>query len=141
MEVLPGDSGGGAGDVTILFQHQGEQLLGGSELQRVVEVGCLSHPSQTYFQFRLPALGYTRAAGVAYAGGFSLTIEAVLTDAGIVGMDYVQGLSPAGQLLDQMEVFWQSPDGTADGSIVVALPPIDEANVAALVAAAMAPYL
>jgi hypothetical protein len=143
VEVLPGEGGGpvgSPGDVVIVFQHQGEQLLGGTQMQRVVEVGCLTVPSQVFFQFRLPATGYTRAAGAAYAQGFALMIEDLLTLPYVAGISYRQDLNSAGQLLDQLDVFWQLEDGSADGDVVVSLPASTDDSVMAALQAAMAPY-
>lgn len=140
MEVPP-DAGGNPGDVVIVFQHQGEQLLGGTELQRVVEVGCLTRPSDVFFQFRLPATGYTRAAGAAYAEGFAIAIEDFLLTPPIVGVGYFQDLSPAGQLLDKLDLYWQSADGTADGVVPVLMSSLTEDQALAAVRAAMAPFV
>ena len=139
MEV-PAGGGGSLGDVTIVFQHQTEQLLGGSQMQKVVEVGALTWPSQVFFQFRLPAFKYKREVGVVYAEGFSLAIEGILTDANVAGAAYRQDLGATGMLLDELEVFWQTEDGVSSGSVVASMPSLDSGIVASQVAAAIASY-
>lgn len=139
-EVPPGE-GGSPGDVTILFQDEGDQLLGGTQLQRIVEVGCISHPSQTFFQFRLPLRGYTRAAGAAYAGGFSLLIEELVLDPDVTGVAYVQDVNAAGQLLDELEIFFVTPDGTGAGSVTINMNAATSDTARAAIQTAMGPLL
>ncbi len=139
--VPPGEGGGGATAARIIFQHEGEQLRGGTQIQEVVEVGAESIPSAVFFQFRLGATGYTRAAGQAYADGFGLLIEGLLALPVVAAVSYVQDVDAAGQLLDQLEVFWQTEDGSAQGSIVTLMSSATQDTVTAQINAAMAPYL
>lgn len=138
--IEPGGEGGSIGAATIVSQHQSMQLLGGTQLERVVEVGARSIPTGVFFQFRLGALGYTRAVGQAYADGFGLAIEAVVAEPTVAGADYVQDVSPAGHLLDQLEIFWQSLDGSSEGSIIVPLGSLDPTDAIAKVHTAMAAF-
>lgn len=140
MAEVPPDGGGNPGDVVIVFQHQTEQLLGGSALQSVVEVGAETVPSGVFFQFRLPANGYTRAAAAAYAQGFALMIEDTLRSPDVAGIAYRQDLNAAGTLLDELEVFWQFEDGSADGSVVVSLPASTDDTIRSAITAAAAPF-
>lgn len=138
---LVGDFGGGQpGDVQIVFEHQGEQLLGGTEVQRVVEIGVRTSPSGVFFQFRLPARGFTPAAAAAYAGGFALAIEDLLTVPYIVDIVYQQDLSAGGNLLDQLAVYWQTEDEIASGFVIRNLPPLTSTDTLAAVDAAMSAY-
>lgn len=136
----PGGDGGSVGAATIVFQHQSMQLLGGTQLERVVEVGATSIPSGVFFQFRLGAKGYTRAVGQAYADGFGLAIEAILAEATVVAADYEQDVDAAGHLIDQLEIFWQTEDGEAQGSIITPLSSLDPTTAIAAVNAAMRAY-
>lgn len=142
MSTRPPDvGGGGAGVGIIAFQQQSEQLLGGSRLQRVVEIGATTVPSGVYFQTRLPAANYTRADGQNVIDVLSGAIEDSLVGPYIVGMQYRQDVNTAGQLLDQMEVFWETPDESAAGSIVLPLARVEPTYVNPAVQAAVAPYL
>jgi hypothetical protein len=140
MAEVPPGGGGSAGDVTIIFQHEGDQLLGGGQLQRIVEVGCESHPSLTFFQFRLNQLGYTRQVAAAFAEGYSILIEGILAKPAVSAIAYVQDVNQAGALLDELEVYWQTPDGSAQGSIVVNMVTAVGEDVWAAVDAAMAAF-
>jgi hypothetical protein len=142
MSTRPPDPGSGApGTGFIIFQQQSEQLLGGSKLQRVVEIGATTSPSDIYFQTRLPAAGYTRADGQNVIDILSGAIEDSLIGPYIVGMTYRQDINPAGQLLDQMEVFWSTPDESAQGSVVLPLARVEPVYVNPAVQGAVAPYL
>lgn len=142
MSTRPPDVGGGApGTGVIIFQQQSEQLLGGSRLQRVVELGATTSPSDIYFQTRLPAANYTRADGQNVVDVLSGAIEDSLIGPYIVGMSYRQDVNQAGQLLDQMEVFWTTPDESASGSVILPLARVEPTYVNPAVQGAVAPYL
>src|SRR5258706_3236476 len=122
MSSRPPDPGGGhPGTAIIIFQQQSEQLLGGSKLQRVVEIGATTVPSDIYFQTRLPAAQYLRSTAQIVVDGLAGAIEDSLVGPFITGMDYRQDINPAGQRLDQMEVFWMTPDESAQGSVILPL--------------------
>jgi len=142
MPVAPPPEGGdgGEGAARIVTQEQSEQTAGGDRLERTVEVGARSIPSDVYFQFRLPAHGYTRGAGLAYAQGFGLLIEGLLVEPTIDAVAYLQDVDRAGNLLDKLDVFWTTPDGTAQGDVEVLMGSATIDSVLAAVRQDMAPY-
>lgn len=141
MPTVPPDPGGGDNAATIISQEESDELAGGTTLTRTVEVGAVSIPSGVYFQFRLPKTGYTRAVGQSYANGFGLLIEGILVEPNVVAIAYQQDVNQAGHLLDQLDIFWQTDDGSAAGDIVLPMFPLTDDQVGPAVQAAMAPYL
>lgn len=144
MPTLPPPEGGPPGSpgaARIVYQHESEQVLGGAQLQKVVEVGAVSQPSQVFFQFRLNRTGYTRGVALAYAEGFALLIEGILADPKIAGVAYIQDVNRSGELIDELEVFWTSPDGESEGTVTVNMAAATSDTVAAAVNAAMAPFV
>lgn len=137
-----GDFGGGAGDhaAVIISQEESDELAGGTTLQRTVEIGCVSVPSGVYFQFRLLRTGYTRAVGQAYADGFGELIEGILVTANVTAVAYVQDVNQAGALLDKLDVFWQTDDGSAAGDLEFNMYPLTSDQVGPAIQAAMAPF-
>lgn len=106
------------GAVTSFTAYKTEQLVGGSHIQAAVRISAQSVPSLIYFEFSVSAFGYTRDSGIGAAEGFAGGIEDVIGSPYVTTMAFRQDLNQAGNLIDQMEVFWSTDDGTQQGSVV-----------------------
>jgi hypothetical protein len=130
------------GSATIIFLHETEQLLGGSQLQRVVEIGAVEDSSETYFETRLPAVpGFNRQEAQIVSNMYAGAIAGVLVQPFVDSLAYLQDVNRAGALLDLMDIFWTSGDGSAEGVLRVRLAQLLTTPIGPLIAADLAPYL
>lgn len=106
---------------TVEFQHQADQLLGGTTLQKVVEIGAVTGLSGIYFETRVLAAGYDQASGDSLVDVYSRQIEESMLGPYVTDMSYFQDTTQAGQLLDMMQIFWSTADQEDQGWIMLIL--------------------
>jgi hypothetical protein len=131
---------------TIVSIHKTEQLIGGSTLQTVYEVGAESKPHGIYFEFRETAAELIGGQPevvitsgiigliVAQANTLGYEIEQFLATPGVVTMQYVQDVNAAGQLIDLMDVYVQVPGADATSFVTIKVLDLGTGNASALIA-------
>jgi hypothetical protein len=100
----------------IVSRRQTEELLGGTTLQDVIEVGFVTKPSGIYVQTRmaLPLISPQQIAQTVFP--IAANIESLLHDPNVAAIVYIQDVNAAGQLIDVLEITYQSDDGRATGT-------------------------
>lgn len=127
-----------AGNYTITNVRRTTELQGGSNSVAVNEYSVITSPSNVFFMFRR-TLDKTSAANIAsVADQLATRIEEVFVGPNVTAISYSQDVNQAGELLDNMYVYFQSDDQTASGHIVTSLAAIGPNATPPLVAAALA---
>lgn len=127
-----------AGNYTITQVRRTTELQGGSHSVACNEYSVITSPSNVFFQFRR-TLDKISAANIAsVADQLATRIEEVMVSPNVTAISYAQDVNQAGELLDNMYVYFMSADGTASGHIVTSLALIGPNVTPPLVAAALA---
>lgn len=126
----------------INFMHTSDQIVGGTTIQKMVEIGATTRQSQIYYEFRIPPdPGNTFEDACIVADVIGRNIDESMGGPYVVDMSYFQDTTQAGQLVDMMQVFWAADDDLAQGWIVLALAKIQPTIVNPCVQNAVASYL
>lgn len=127
-----------AANYTITNVRRTTELQGGSNSVAVNEYSVITAPSNVFFQFRR-TLDKTSQANIAsVADQLSTRIEEVIAGPNVTAISYSQDVNQAGELLDNMYVYYMNDDQTVSGHIVTSLASIGPNVTPPLVAAAMA---
>lgn len=127
-----------AGNYTIKNVRRTTELQGGSNSVAVNEYSVITAPSLVFFQFRR-TLDKTSQANIAsVAGQLATRIEEVMAEADVTAISYSQDVNQAGELLDNMYVYYTNADQTVSGHITTSLAAIGPNATPPLVAAAIA---
>jgi hypothetical protein len=100
-------------------QYPGVVFIGGTQTQDVTFVGYLTKPSGVYFEVPIPQAVYSSAVVNEYGQGYCATIEAVLALPGVVGGEWTQTPTKAGELTSNIVVYVQSDSGNSQASLTV----------------------
>jgi hypothetical protein len=104
---------------TVVVQYPGVVFLGGTQTQDVTFVGYSSKPSGVYFEVPIPQTVYSAKTVSDYGLGYVGSIETMLALPGVVGGEWTQTPTPAGELTSNLVVYVQSDSGNSQGSIAV----------------------
>jgi len=114
-----------AANYTKVSSHQTEELVGGTTLQDVLEVGFFTIPSNVYAQARIPVSGFAPSFLPDFIatqlGILATEIESIATDPQVAAVVFVQDVSAAGQLIDVLEITVTSTSGLSSGIVRVQL--------------------
>jgi hypothetical protein len=102
---------------TVVVQYPGVVFLGGTQTQDVTFVGYVTSPSGVYFEVPIPQTVYSSAQVQDYGIGYSGSIESVLAYPNVVGGEWTQTPTPAGELTSNLVVYVQSDSGNSQSSI------------------------
>lgn len=126
---------------TILDVRRTTELQGGSRSVAVNEYSVQTIPSNVFFQFRRTLDKISPANIASVADQLATRIEEVMASPNVTAISYSQDVNQAGELLDNMYVYYASADLTAQGHIVTSLAAIGPNATPPLVAAALAAQL
>lgn len=127
-----------AANYTITNVRRTTELQGGSHSVAVNEYSVNTIPSNVFFQFRR-TLDKTSQANIAsVADQLATRIEEVMASPNVTAISYSQDVNQAGELLDNMYVYYMNADQTVSGHIVTSLAAIGPNATPPLVAAAIA---
>ena len=122
----------------VVTQYPGVVFLGGTQTQDVTFVGYTTSPSGVYFEVPIPQTVYNATQVQDYGIGYSGSIESVLAYPNVVGGEWTQTPTAAGELTSNLVVYVQSDSGNSQSSIsnpfATMTEPVFEAKIAALVA-------
>lgn len=107
------------------WAHQSDQIVGGSTIQKMVELGVTTFPSGTFFQYRVPAVSTWREDLPPLLDVIAQQIEDTFGGPYITELAYFQDTTQSGQLLDMFQVFWEAADGLAQGWVEFVLAKIE----------------
>lgn len=108
------------GSAVILSSHRTVELLTAQRTRDVYEILAVSAYSNVYFEFRVPVYlvdptggGPEAASIIRTANAIAVEIDSVWSLPNVVGVTYVQDVSPTNQLVDLVEIYVQSDNGQA----------------------------
>jgi len=127
-----------AENFTIVYQRQTEELVGGSRVRDVMEIGFETIPSDIYAQFRLALGSYNTTFVEPVASHIAEEIEQVAAFNNVAGMFYIQDINAAGLLIDVMEIIVTSTSGNSSGVLHLRIPQLSPFVSAPLVNALVA---
>lgn len=100
----------------IVSQRQTKEIVGGTELVDVWEIGARSRPSGVYFAFRVRPDMHTEAHVSALAAEYAAMLEAIAGHPNVEAVAWVQHITPAGSLSDECSIHYRSESGSHRGS-------------------------
>lgn len=108
-----------SGAAIILGSHRTVELLTAQQTRDVYEILAQSAEHFVTFQFRVPVgLQDPKAAGpnaqsiIVSADAIAVQLDNLFTFPNVIDVQYVQDVSPSNQLLDLVEIYAQSDDGS-----------------------------
>ena len=129
---------GGVQGITDVHVTRGVELVGGSKIRDVYDAEATTTPSGVYFQFRVPVALADPGSIQATAEAISVSLESLFTVPGVVGIEYVQDVSPANLLVDYVLIYVQSTSGLSTDYVRWPLESVDLRVLAGPLAAAIA---
>lgn len=129
------------GNYEIVDTRLTTELVGGSKSTAVNEYSVITSPSNVFFQFRRTLAKSSPANIASVADQLATRIEEVMASPNVTAISYWQSVNQAGELLDNMSVYYASDDQTVQGHIVTSLAAIGPNKTPPLVAAALAAQL
>jgi len=96
-----------------VFQRQTEELVGGTRIRDVIEVGFTTLPTEIYAQTRIDLSFWTADEVNAMVTNLADYIETVAGYPYIAGLSYIQDINAAGLLIDVMEIIVTSDSGNS----------------------------
>ena len=121
----------------VVTQYPTLEFIGGTQTQDVMAVGYRTKANQVYFEVRIPRKGYTasnvNSTGIGYTG----TIEAAFANDNVIGGEWTQTPTAAGDLVDNIVYTVASDSGNSTAQLVVPFaqlaPELYDPKIAALV--------
>lgn len=104
---------------TVVTQYPTLEFLGGTQTQDVMAVGYRTAAHQVYFEVRIPRSVYNAQQVKDYGIAFSATVESVFINANVIGAEWTQTPTPAGELADNIVATVQSDSGNSTAQYVI----------------------
>jgi len=122
---------------TVVTQYPTLEFIGGTQTQDVMAVGYRTVAHNVYFEVRIPRKGYTpenvNSTGIGYTG----TIEEAFKNQNVIGAEWAQTPTAAGDLVDNIVYTVSSDSGNSTAQLVVPFrqlaPSLYDPKIAALV--------
>ena len=103
----------------VVTQYPTLEFIGGTKTQDVMAIGYRTKAHGIYFEARIPRAGYTQANVVSTGEGYTATIEAAFSDSHVIGAEWTQTPTAAGDLVDNIVYTVASDSGNSTAQIVV----------------------
>lgn len=100
-------------------QFPGIETLGSQGTRDVTIVGITTNGHGVYLEFRIPQAFYSAQQVKNYSTGYTGTIESMFAVSGVVGLQWIQQVSPANELQDAIIVTVASDSGDSTGQFTV----------------------
>ena len=104
---------------TVVTQYPTLEFIGGTQTQDVMAIGYRTVAHGVYFEVRIPRKGYTpsnvNSTGIGYTG----TIEAAFQNGNVIGGEWTQTPTAAGELVDNIVYTVASDSGNSTAQLVV----------------------
>jgi hypothetical protein len=104
---------------TVVTQYPTLEFIGGTQTQDVMAIGYRTKAHGVYFEVRIPRKGYTpgnvNSTGIGYTG----TIEAAFANDNVIGGEWTQTPTAAGDLVDNIVYTVASDSGNSTAQLVV----------------------
>jgi hypothetical protein len=104
---------------TVVTQYPTLEFLGGTQTQDVMAVGYRTVSHGVYFEVRIPRAGYTTSNVHSTGMGYTSLIEGFFQNPNVVGVEWTQSPTPAGELQDVYVVTVASDSGNSTAQLSV----------------------
>ncbi len=99
-----------ASDYKIVATSRGEELVGGSRVATVLTVSFTTIPHDIYAEARINLVQVDATQVAPIVEAIAQSIEIIAGRADVAGLVYVQNVTAAGQIQDEMEITVQGSD-------------------------------
>jgi hypothetical protein len=104
---------------TVVTQYPTLEFIGGTQTQDVMAIGYRTVAHGVYFEVRIPRKGYTPANVNSTGVGYTGTIEAAFANDNVIGGEWSQTPTAAGELVDNIVYTVASDSGNSTAQLVV----------------------
>lgn len=108
-----------AAQFKVVAQYPTVEFLGGTQTRDVNAVGAVTIPSGVYFEVRVPATSYGATLVNAALSGPASDYEELATYQNVAGVEWSQGTTTSGYLIDNVTITVQSTSGDSTAQITV----------------------
>lgn len=103
----------------VITQYPTLEFLGGTQTQDVMAVGYRTKAHGVYFEVRIPRNIYNATQVHDYGLGYTGTVEAVFSEPGVIGAEWTQTPTSAGELTDNIVVTVSSDSGNSTAQYTI----------------------
>jgi hypothetical protein len=105
---------------SVVTQYPTLEFLGGTQTQDVMAVGYRTKAHGVYFEVRIPRKLYSAAIVHDYGIGYTGTVEQFFANPNVIGGEWTQTPTAAGELQDNMVYTVSSDSGNSTGQVTFA---------------------
>lgn len=121
----------------VVTQYPTLEFIGGTQTQDVMAIGYRTKGHGVYFEVRIPRAGYTPANVNSTGIGYSTLIEDIFFTSNVIGVEWTQIPTAAGELQDAYVVTVASNSGNSSSQLTLydkdLAPAIYEPKIKALI--------
>lgn len=118
-----------AADYTVVTQYPTLEFLGGTQTQDVMAVGYRTVAHNVYFEVRIPRKLYSAEIVRSYGTGYTGTVEQYFSIDNVIGAEWTQTPTAAGELQDNIVYTVASDSGNSTGQVTVSFAKLSQPSV------------